>query len=136
MTIVKNTHFENESLAVEASMRAWYRALEAHDWEIVTSGLTESFLMIEHDQILDKPSLLAMLKESAKRGRLRANLREFRTQIEGKCAWTTMHNDELWLPNQGEQRQFAFLETAVLRHGQGYWQIERYHATRLLPVSK
>ncbi len=133
MPAARNALFATESLAVEASLRAWHRALEAHDWDVVASGLTESFLMIEHDRILDKPALLEMLTNSALSGRQRADLREFRTEVDRDCAWTTLRNDELWIPNQGEQRKFAFLETAVLRYAQDHWQIERYHATRLTP---
>lgn len=120
-----------DDLAVEASLRAWHGALEAHDWGRVASGLTASFLMIEHDKILDKAALLEMLMNSARSGRQQAALREFRTQVDRDCAWTTMRNDEIWIPNEGAPRSFAFLETAVLRRVKGDWQIERYHATRL-----
>ena len=133
MPTATNALFATDSLAVEASLRAWHGALEAHDWDMVASGLTASFLMIEHDRILDKPALLEMLMKSARSGRQRADLREFRTEVHRDCAWTTLRNDELWIPNQGEQRKFAFLETAVLRYAQDYWQIDRYHATRLTP---
>ena len=117
----------------EACLRAWHRALEIHDWAAVDAGLGAGFLMIEHDRILDKAALLAMLVNSASHGRQRASLHGFRTVADGDVAWTTVQNDELWLANDGTQKPYSFLETAVFRRAGagGAWLIERYHATRL-----
>ena len=122
-----------EPLAVEASLQAWHRALEAHDWAAVDAGLTPGFLMIEHDRVMDKASLLALVRRSAGLGRQRARLHDFHTAVHSDCAWTTVHNDELWIANDGSEKPFRFLETAIFRLQLGHWQIERYHATRLAP---
>jgi hypothetical protein len=119
--------------AVEAALASWHAALEAHDWVAVAGGLSPGFLMIEHDRIMDKAALLAFVRASAGKGRQRASLRGFRTEIHRDVAWTTVHNDELWMPDDGPPRPFHFLETAVFRYIGGYWQIDRYHATRLAP---
>ena len=117
--------------AVEAALTAWHAALEAHDWDAVTTGLSPGFLMIEHDRIMDKAALLAFVQASAAKGRQRASLHGFRTEIQCDVAWTTVHNDELWIPDDGPSRAFRFLETAVFRYTDGHWRIDRYHATRL-----
>ena len=123
--------FASEAHAVEAALGAWHHALEAHDWTTVAAGLTPGFLMIEHDRIMDKAALLALVKDSASHGRQRALLHDFRTQVHLDCAWTTVRNDERWIPNDGAEKPFKFLETAVFRFEHGGWQIDRYHATRL-----
>ena len=122
-----------EHLAVQASLEAWHHALEAHDWAAVAAGLTPGFLMIEHDRVMDKASLLALVRRSASLGHQRARLHDFRTAVHSDCAWTTVRNDELWTANDGSQKPFRFLETAIFRFQLGHWQIDRYHATRLAP---
>jgi len=119
--------------AVEAALADWHRALERHDWAAVADGLAPGFLMIEHDQIMDKAALLAFVMGSARLGRQRAALHGFRTEVLGGCAWTTVQNDELWIANDGRETPFGFLETAVFRLAGGAWLIDRYHATRLAP---
>jgi ketosteroid isomerase-like protein len=117
--------------AAEAALQAWHRALESHDWAAVVAGLSAEFLMIEHERILDKAALLALLMSSAKRGRQRASLHGFRTVAQHDVAWTTVRNDEIWIANDGAQTPYSFLETAVFRREGGVWRIDRYHATRL-----
>jgi len=131
MEIARNP--ASDAQAVEASLGAWHRALEAHDWPAVAAGLTPGFLMIEHDRVMDKASLLALVMASARSGRQRALLSDFRTEVQLDCAWTTVRNDELWIANDGDEKPFSFLETAVFRRVHGHWQIDRYHATRLAP---
>jgi ketosteroid isomerase-like protein len=124
----------SEVQPIEAALRDWHQALEAHDWAAVEAGLTPGFLMIEHDRLLDKAALLDFVKASAGHGRQRALLHDFHTVVLRDCAWTTVHNDELWIANDGQEKPFRFLETAVFRHDGGAWLIERYHATRLAPL--
>ena len=121
----------SEVVAVEASLGAWHHALERHDWAAVAAGLTPGFLMIEHDRIMDKAALLALVMASASKGRQRALLRDFQTVVRADCAWTTVRNDEHWIAHNGEEQPFSFLETAVFTYAGGAWQIDRYHATRL-----
>jgi ketosteroid isomerase-like protein len=122
---------DTDARAAEACLQAWHAALEAHDWVAVVAGLSAGFLMIEHDRILDKAALLALLMGSAAHGRQRASLHGFRTVTSGDVAWTTVYNDEIWMANDGAQTPYHFLETAVFRRDGGVWRIERYHATRL-----
>lgn len=122
---------ESDAGAAEASLLAWHRALEAHDWAAVIAGLTPDFLMIEHDRIMDKAALLALLMAGAAKGRQRASLHGFRTLAQRDVAWTTVRNDEVWIANDGAQTRYRFLETAVFRRDGGIWRIDRYHATRL-----
>ena len=89
--------------------------------------------MIEHDKVMDKAALLAFVMSSARRGRQRAVLHDFRTEVQHGYAWTTVRNDERWIANDGQETPFSFLETAIFRFERGSWQIERYHATRLAP---
>jgi ketosteroid isomerase-like protein len=126
-----SNHTASEVRAVETSLGDWHRALESHDWVAVAAGLTPGFLMIEHDRIMDKASLLALVIDSASRGRQRARLRDFRTVVRPDCAWTTVRNDECWIANDGDETPFSFIETAVFRFEDGRWRIDRYHATRL-----
>jgi ketosteroid isomerase-like protein len=121
--------------AVEAALARWHDALEAHDWPAVDTGLTPGFLMIEHDRIMDKATLLAFVQLSAASGRQRASLHGFRTEVQHDVAWTTVFNDELWMAVDGSQTPFRFLETAVFRRDGDVWRIDRYHATRLAPAS-
>lgn len=121
----------SDTSAAEACLRDWHTALEAHDWAAVVAGLTADFLMIEHDRILDKAALLALLMGGAGQGRQRASLHGFRTVSRGDVAWTTVYNDEIWIANDGAQTPYHFLETAVFKRDGDGWRIERYHATRL-----
>lgn len=122
---------ESDTLAAEAALTDWHRALEQHDWGAVEAGLTAEFVMIEQDRILDRAAMLALLSGSAALGRQRASLHGFRTQVLGDVAWTTAHNDAVWIASNGAQTPYGFLETAVLKREGGVWRIDRYHATRL-----
>lgn len=122
---------ESDTLAAEAALTDWHRALEQHDWGAVEAGLTAEFVMIEQDRILDKAALVALLTGSAALGRQQASLHGFRTQVLGDVAWTTARNDAVWIATDGAQTPYGFLETAVLKRDGGAWRIDRYHATRL-----
>ncbi|MYM98250.1 nuclear transport factor 2 family protein [Duganella vulcania] len=122
---------QSDTLAAEAALSDWHRALEQHDWSALEAGLTAEFVMIEQDRILDRAALLALLTGSAALGRQRASLHDFRTRVLGDVAWTTARNDAVWIASNGEQTSYGFLETAVLKREGGAWRIDRYHATRL-----
>ncbi|RFP24497.1 DUF4440 domain-containing protein [Duganella sp. BJB488] len=123
---------QSDTLAAEAALIDWHRALEQHDWGALEAGLTAEFVMIEQDRILERAALLALLTGSAALGRQRASLHDFRTRVQGDVAWTTARNDAVWIATDGAQTPYGFLETAVLRREGGAWRIDRYHATRLV----
>lgn len=122
---------QSDTLAAEAALADWHRALEQHDWDAVEAGLTAEFVMIEQDRILDRAAVMALLTGSAALGRQQASLQGFRTQALGDVAWTTVRNDAVWIASDGKQTPYGFLETAVFRRDGGVWRIDRYHATRL-----
>ena len=122
---------QSDTIAAEAALTDWHRALEQHDWAAVEAGLTAEFVMIEQDRILDRAAVMALLTGSAALGRQQASLQGFRTQALGDVAWTTVRNDAVWIASDGQQTPYGFLETAVFKRDGGVWRIDRYHATRL-----
>ncbi len=46
---------------VRATLTGWYTAMSAHDITAVGAALSESFLLVEHDQLLDRDQLIEML---------------------------------------------------------------------------
>ena len=46
---------------VRAALEGWYGAMTAHDIAAVGAALTESFLLVEHDRLVDRAGLLEML---------------------------------------------------------------------------
>ena len=91
---------------IRSTLTHWYTAMAAHDLQAIGDALTDSFMLVEHDQIFDRTGLLEML--------------------------TSGPNGVL---NAGEQLHLEFLETVVLVRRDGRWLFDRYHATRLSPAN-
>jgi hypothetical protein len=108
----------HDEIDVRATLTDWYTAMTAHDITALGDALTESFLLIEHDDLLDRAQLLEMLSSEA-----------------DDVAWSTHRNHEVYTPLVGEPLRLEFLETVVLVRRDGRWLIDRYHATRLSPAT-
>lgn len=117
-----------------AALTDWYTAMTAHDITSVGAALTESFLLVEHDQLVDRVGLLEMLSSETD-DELVASLSDFHVTVHGDVAWSTHRNHEVFTPSGGESLQLDFLETVVLVRRDGRWLIDRYHATRLAPAA-
>jgi len=122
-----------EETAVAKALSDWYDAIQHHDARGIEDALTPDFLLIEHDELIDRASLVAGLIDDTTAGYQTAELSEFHITIEGDIAWSTHRNEEVWYPVDGEPLELGFLETVVLRRVDGSWLIDRYHATRLRP---
>jgi ketosteroid isomerase-like protein len=120
---------------VENTLRDWYEAIHRHDLQTAADLLTASFLIVEHTEVLDKTQLLARLEDGMAYGTQTSNLVDFRTQVHGDMAWTTLRNCEVWIPNDGEPPlELEFVETVIFQKVAGHWLIERYHATNTNPL--
>jgi ketosteroid isomerase-like protein len=124
----------HDEFDVRAALTDWYAAMTAHDIPAVGEALTESFLLIEHDELLDRSQLLEILSSESDDDFI-AELTDFRVTVHGDVAWSTHRNHEVYTPALGEQLQLEFLETVVLVRRDGRWLIDRYHATRLSPAT-
>ena len=119
---------------VRATLTGWYTAMSAHDITAVGAALSESFLLVEHDQLLDRDQLIEMLSSEVD-DVLVADLDDFHITVHGDVAWSTHRNHEVYTPLVGEPLRLEFLETVVLVRRDGRWLIDRYHATRLSPAT-
>jgi ketosteroid isomerase-like protein len=124
-----STEIEN----VKKVLEGWYLAMEHHDLDDVSSALTDTFLLIEHDELVDRKGLLQMLS-GEEEATLVANLHDFHITVLGDTAWSTHRNSEVFTAPQAEPLNLEFLETVVLVKKDGNWLIDRYHATRLSPA--
>lgn len=120
--------------SVVAVLVDWYTAMERHDLTGVAAALTPTFLLVEHDHLMDAAALLAALAAADGQGRQTAELSEFDIVVDGDLAWSTHRNQEVWYPTVGEALELEFLETVILRRHGDSWRIERYHASRLRPA--
>jgi len=119
---------------IRATLHGWYTAMAAHDLAAVGAALTDTFLLVEHDELLDRTALLEMLSGATDDHQV-ASLSAFHVTVHDDVAWSTHRNHERYTPADGEPADLDFLETVVLvRHG-GHWLIDRYHATRLSPAT-
>ena len=121
--------------AVRASLVDWYAAIERHDMDAVAAALAPGFLIVEHDRIMDAPSLVGELTAGIDAGRQTAELSEFDIVIDGDIAWCTLRNEEVWHPTEGAPTELEFLETVILRRHEQTWRLQRYHASRLRPTT-
>jgi ketosteroid isomerase-like protein len=119
---------------IRAALEGWYAAMTAHDIAAVSAALTESFLLVEHDDLVDRPGLLEMLSGETD-DELIATLSDFHVTVSGDIAWSTHRNHEVYTGSGADPLQLEFLETVVLVRRSGRWLIDRYHATRLSPIS-
>jgi len=119
---------------VRATLAGWYAAMTAHDLDGVGAALTESFLLVEHDHLVDRVQLLEMLSGETD-DELIAALSDFHVTVDGDVAWSTHRNHEVYTPSEGVPLHLEFLETVVLLRRDGRWLIDRYHATRLSPAT-
>lgn len=119
---------------IRATLNGWYAAMGTHDVTAVGTALTDTFLLVEHDQLVDRTALLEMLS-GADDYHLDASLSDFHVTVDGDIAWSTHRNHERYTPADGESEDIDFLETVVLVRRDGRWLIDRYHATRLPPAT-
>jgi ketosteroid isomerase-like protein len=119
---------------IRATLASWYTAMAAHDLDAVGAALTDTFLLVEHDELVNRVALLEMLS-GANYKNLVATLSDFHVSVNGDIAWSTHRNRESYTPWDGECQEIDFLETVVLVRRGGRWLIDRYHATHLAPAS-
>ena len=72
---------------VRATLTGWYTAMSAHDITAVGAALSESFLLVEHDQLLDRDQLIEMLS-----GETDDDLKGFVDFIEGTAEYIDGYN--------------------------------------------
>jgi ketosteroid isomerase-like protein len=118
---------------VRDALMSWYDAMMRHDRNEVAAALSETFLLIEHDALLDKKELMHMLSGEDD-STLVANLHDFHITVVGDIAWSTHRNSEVFTSPHAEPLELEFLETVVLIKENGIWLMDRYHATRLSPA--
>lgn len=118
---------------IRATLHGWYTAMATHDLTAVGAALTDNFLLVEHDELVNQTELLKMLS-GADDYQLDASLSDFHVSVDGDIAWSTHRNHERYTPTDGESQEIDFLETVVLVRRDGRWLIDRYHATRLSPA--
>jgi len=111
----------------------WYIAMKNHDIDKLAAALSDTFLLIEHDELMDGKHLIEMLA-SEDDSTLVANLHDFHITVSGDTAWSTHRNSELFTSRTREPLELEFLETVVLIKKDGNWLMDRYHATRLSPA--
>ena len=119
---------------VRATLDGWYHAMAAHDIAAVGAALTDTFLLVEHDELVNRTALLVMLS-GADDYHLDASLSDFHIFVDGDIAWSTHRNHERYTPAGGDSEEIDFVETVVLVRRDGRWLIDRYHATRLSPAT-
>ena len=111
----------------------WYIAMKNHDIDKLAAALSDTFLLIEHDELMDGKHLIEMLA-SEDDSTLVANLHDFHITVYGDTAWSTHRNSEVFTSPTREPLELEFLETVVLIKKDGNWLMDRYHATRLSPA--
>jgi ketosteroid isomerase-like protein len=130
---VTNDDAQDDVAAVRGVLLDWYNAMTAHDADGLDAPLSPTFLLIEHDELVEREALLAGLASESNDG-FTAELSDFRVVIRGDVAWSTHRNHETWTPAGGSMQALTFLKTVVLVRDGGRWLIDRYHATRLSPA--
>jgi ketosteroid isomerase-like protein len=123
----------NEIENVRSVLCDWYVAMENHDMEKLAAALSDTFLLIEHDELLDRKYLFEMLS-GEEDSTMVANLHDFHITVSGDTAWSTHRNSEVFTSPTKEPLELEFLETVVLIKKDGNWLMDRYHATRLSPA--
>jgi ketosteroid isomerase-like protein len=111
----------------------WYIAMKNHDIDKLAAALSDTFLLIEHDELMDGKHLIEMLASEGD-STLVANLHDFHITVSGDTAWSTHRNSEVFTSPTREPLELEFLETVVLIKKDGNWLMDRYHATRLSPA--
>lgn len=119
---------------IRTALIDWYSAMTSHDIAALGDALSESFLLIEHSELVERAELLEMLSGETDDA-LVADLSDFHVTVQGDVAWSTHRNHEVYTPHVGDPIRLEFLETVVLVRRDGRWLIDRYHATRLSPAT-
>lgn len=123
----------NEIENVRNVLGEWYVAMKDHDMEKLAAALSDTFLLIEHDELFDGKYLIEMLS-GEEDSTMVANLHDFHITVSGDTAWSTHRNSEVFTSPTKEPLALEFLETVVLIKKDGNWLMDRYHATRLSPA--
>jgi ketosteroid isomerase-like protein len=123
----------NEIDNVRKVLCDWYIAMKNHDIDKLEAALSDTFLLIEHDELMDGKHLIEMLA-SEDDSTLVANLHDFHITVSGDTAWSTHRNSEVFTSPTREPLELEFLETVVLIKKDDNWLMDRYHATRLSPA--
>jgi ketosteroid isomerase-like protein len=123
----------NEVDIVRNVLCDWYIAMKNHDIDKLAAALSDTFLLIEHDELMDGKHLIEMLA-SEDDSTLVANLHDFHITVSGDTAWSTHRNSEVFTSPTREPLELEFLETVILVKKDGSWLMDRYHATRLSPA--
>jgi uncharacterized protein (TIGR02246 family) len=114
-----------EARAAEATVRSFFDALEALDFEALARTVTSDMELVEDTLILDMPGFVGFVRPLAEGGmRFRYRLTDFNTEVRGPVAWTRYRNEGV-MTMEGQERRFDWIESAVLERGGEGWRIDR-----------
>lgn len=106
------------------------------DFAKLKAAATPDFMLLEDGLVWNTDSLVHVLAPLKKVNFKRTNQLNFiRTEVTGNLAWVAYHNTATITIN-GQPRNVAWLESAVLRKEGKEWRVQLLHSTVLRPKPK
>lgn len=113
----------------------WYLALANKDMHTFAAMITDTFVVVEHDTLINGADLVQMLtaeiNELGDAFSFSAKLIDHNIIVRGDIAWCTHRNFEIFGQRDGTKIELDFIETVVFVKSNGEWLMDRYHATKL-----
>jgi hypothetical protein len=122
-----------ERAAVEAAITQWFETgLATGDTAVVGRYLAPGFAILEDSIWYDRPGFLGFVSSlpSLVGGpfTIRYSLSEWKTNVQGDVAWTSLRNRAVLKPEAGDSLLLDWRETVVLQKIDGSWLINRYQS--------
>lgn len=127
-----------ERAAVERAITQWFDAgLATSDTAVIRRGLSAGAAILEDSVWYDREGFIKLVQSwpALVGGSFTARyaLSDWRTDVHGDVAWTSLRNRAVVTPQAGPPMSLDWRETAVLTKVDGAWLIDRYHSA---PVRK
>jgi ketosteroid isomerase-like protein len=114
---------------VRTAIRNYYEVWQRRDLSGYRRLLTSDYMLLEHGERMTVEDDIKMMP---KPGSQRSNEFDFRAvEIVGDVAYAHWFLDSKMIDEKGISSQRRWLESGVLRHAEGAWQVALLHSTRI-----
>jgi ketosteroid isomerase-like protein len=115
---------------VTAVIRSFFAAATTDDLDKLHAVTTPDFYAFDAGGRFTRDALMDMIKAAHAAGKVYVwTVNEPEVHIDGSMAWVTYINRGS-IKDASETKNVSWLESAILRKGEGNWRIQFFHSTR------
>ena len=123
----------SEEQAIERTIRDFFDDMSGFDLDAIRKRCAPDFVLLEEGLRWNTDSLVNAMAGFKGKATISYTFNDMRSHVEGSLGWITYRNNGLVTMN-GQETEYRWMESAVLRKTNGVWRLVLLHSTRINPT--